>query len=95
MKTEKSVEPKNLIHRYIECFANLRIHDDQGLFKVQLKAAYEMFRDVPDVLGEAVIAEVYKNHSQGDYAQISKGNHRIPKRAGPRVWMIPFKCFLL
>ena len=89
MKTEKYVEAEKLIHRYIERFTKLRIRDNREFFNVPPEVALDIFRDVADVLGDAVIEEVHKNQILGGGEQTSKVNHKTPKRAEPRVWMIP------
>lgn len=89
MKTEKYVEAEKLIHRYIERFTNLRIRDNREFFNVQPEVALDIFRDVADVLGDAIIEEVHKNQILGDSGHPSNANHKTPKRSEPRVWMIP------
>lgn len=88
MKTVKYVEAERLIHRYIERFTNLRIRDNREFFNVQPEEALEIFRDVADVLGDAVIEEVHKKAIMGD-APATKGNHKTPARQEKRVWMLP------
>ena len=87
MKTEKYVEAEKLIHRYIERFTNLRIRDNREFFNVQPEEALDIFRDVAEVLGDAVIEEVHKKAIIGD-APV-KGNHKTPARKEAKVWMLP------
>ncbi len=89
MKTEKYVEAEKLIHRYIERFTNLRIRDNREFFNVQPEVALDIFRDVADVLGDAVIEEVHKNQILGGGEHHSKSDHKTPKRDEKRIWMIP------
>lgn len=89
MKTEKYVEAEKLIHRYIERFTNLRIRDNREFFNVQPEVALDIFRDVADVLGDAVIDEVHKKSIIGDASVYKKGNHKTPPREEKRVWMLP------
>ena len=89
MKTEKYVEAEKLIHRYIERFTNLRIRDNREFFNVQPEVALDIFRDVADVLGDAVIEEVHKNQILGGGEHHSKSDHKTPKRDEQRIWMIP------
>lgn len=88
LKTEKYVEAEKLIHRYIERFTNLRIRDNREFFNVQPEIALEIFRDVADVLGDAVIEEVHKKAIMGD-APSKKGCHKTPARQEKRVWVLP------
>ena len=88
MKTEKYVEAEKLIHRYIERFTNLRIRDNREFFNVQPEVALDIFRDVAEVLGDAVIEEVHKKAIMGD-APAKKGAHKTPERKEARVWMLP------
>ncbi len=89
LKTEKYVEAEKLIHRYIERFTNLRIRDNREFFNVKPEVALEIFRDVADVLGDAVIEEVHKKSIMGDAPEKQKGNHKTPFRKEARVWMLP------
>ncbi len=89
MKTEKYVEAEKLIHRYIERFTNLRIRDNREFFNVQPEVALEIFRDVSELLGDAVIEEVHKKSIMGDVPEKQKGNHNTPFRKEARVWMLP------
>lgn len=89
LKTEKYVEAEKLIHRYIERFTNLRIRDNREFFNVKPEVALDIFRDVSDVLGDAVIDEVHKNAIMGDPATHPKRQHKTPYRAEKRVWMLP------
>ena len=87
LKTEKYVEAEKLIHRYIERFTNLRIRDNREFFNVKPEVALEIFRDVADVLGDAVIEEVHKKSIMGDVPERLKGNHKTPFRKEARVWI--------
>ena len=89
MKTEKYVEAERLIHHYIERFTNLRIRDNREFFNVQPEVALDIFRDVADVLGDAVIDEVHKKAIMGDAGNSVKGNHKTPARQEKKVWMLP------
>ena len=88
MKTVKYVEAEKLIHRYIERFTNLRIRDNREFFNVQPEVALDIFRDVADVLGDAVIEEVHKNNIFGNEDH-PKSNRKTPKRDEQRIWLIP------
>ena len=89
LKTEKYVEAEKLIHRYIERFTNLRIRDNREFFNVQPEVALDIFRDVADVLGDAVIEEVHKNQVLGGSEGHTCSDRKTPKRDEPRIWMIP------
>lgn len=89
MRTVKFVEAEKLIHRYIERFSNLRIRDNREFFNVPPEVALDIFRDVADVLGDAVIEEVHKNHILGDSEPHSKSDHKTPNRDEQRIWLIP------
>lgn len=88
MKTEKYVEAEKLIHRYIERFTNLRIRDNREFFNVQPEEALDIFRDVAEVLGDAVIEEVHKKSVIGDQS-ITKGTGKTPARKEAKIWMVP------
>ena len=89
MKTEKYVEAEKLIHRYIERFTKLRIRDNREFFNVPPEVALDIFRDVAEVLGDAVIEEVHKNQILGGNDCHSKSNNKTPRRKEQRIWMIP------
>lgn len=89
LKTEKYVEAEKLIHRYIERFTNLRIRDNREFFNVQPEVALDIFRDVAEVLGDAVIEEVHKKSIMGDAPERQKGSHKTPFRQEARVWILP------
>lgn len=89
MRTVKYVEAEKLIHRYIERFTNLRIRDNREFFNVQPEVALDIFRDVADVLGDAIIDEVHKKSIMGDAPVMTKGNHKTPHRLEKKIWMLP------
>lgn len=88
LKTVKYNEAERLIHRYIERFTNLRIRDNREFFNVQPEEALDIFRDVAQMLDDAVIDEVHKTSIMGD-APATKGNHKTPARAESKIWMLP------
>ena len=89
LKTVKFNEAEKLIHRYIERFTNLRIRDNREFFNVQPEVALDIFRDVAEVLGDAVIEEVHKNQVLGSPEGHACADRKTPKRDEQRVWMIP------
>ena len=89
LKTIKYIEAEKLIHRYIERFTNLRIRDNREFFNVQPEVALDIFRDVSQMLDDAVIEEVHKASIIGDAKIVSKSNHKTPARNEARVWMLP------
>lgn len=89
LKTVKYNEAEKLIHHYIERFTNLRIRDNREFFNVQPEEALDIFRDVAQMLDDAVIEEVHKASIMGDAKTVSKGNHKTPKRSEARVWILP------
>lgn len=89
LKTVKYVEAEKLIHRYIERFTNLRIRDNREFFNVQPEEALDIFRDVAQMLDDAVIDEVHKKAIIGDSPATSKGNAKTPARKEQKVWMLP------
>ena len=88
LKTVKYTEAEKLIHRYIERFTNLRIRDNREFFNVKPEEALDIFRDVAQMLDDAVIEEVHKKSIMGD-VKPSKGNHKTPPRKEKRIWMLP------
>lgn len=89
LKTVKFNEAEKLIHHYIERFTNLRIRDSREFFNVQPEVALDIFRDVAQMLDDAVIEEVHKASIIGDSKTVTKGNHKTPPRKEAKVWMLP------
>ena len=89
LRTVKYNEAEKLIHRYIERFTNLRIRDNREFFNVQPEEALDIFRDVAQMLDDAVIEEVHKASIMGDAKTVSKCSHKTPARSEARVWMLP------
>lgn len=89
LKTKKFVEAEKLIHHYIERFTRLRIRDNREFFNVKPEVALEIFQDVAEVLGDAVIEEVHKKAIVGDVPEKTKGHHTTPPRDEIKWWLLP------
>lgn len=89
MKTAKYNEAERLVHRYIERFTKLRIRDNREFFNVKPEEALEIFRDVAELLDDAIIDEVHKKSIMGDVQNREKSSHPTPPRQDKRIWLIP------
>ena len=57
LKTAKYQKAEKLVHHYIERFTNLRIRDNREFFNVRPEEALSIFREVAELLDDAVIEE--------------------------------------
>ena len=89
LKTEKYSEAEKLIHHYIERFSNLRIRDNREFFNVKPEIALDIFREVAEVLEDAVIEENHKASLFVDENNVKKDCKQTSLQAVKRVWLIP------
>jgi hypothetical protein len=57
LKTAKYQKAEKLVHHYIERFTNLRIRDNREFFNVRPEEALSIFREVAELLDDAIIEE--------------------------------------
>ncbi len=89
MKTVKYNEAEKLVHRYIERFTNLRIRDNREFFNVKPEVALDIFREIADVIDDAVIEEVHKKNIMGSTVQPGYSRSNVtPPRADKKVWLV-------
>lgn len=91
MKTSKYKEAEKHIHHSIERFTKLRIRDNREFFNVKPEVALEIFREVADLIDDAVIEENFKN-TAGEECQAKNCepvSRQTAQRTEPVIWLTP------
>lgn len=73
LKTEKYTQAERMIHRSIDRISDLRINASREFFNIAPEKAYEILRDIKDLLGDEAEVEIFGDNIEVDI-NTSKGS---------------------